>query len=61
MPLHNGVTFGRRPKLTQAQRETALTRVAAGEPQKSIVASYNVSCSTISRLMRLADGDKKHA
>jgi DNA invertase Pin-like site-specific DNA recombinase len=45
-----GVIFGRRPKLTKSERESALARRAAGEPQEAIAKAYNVSCSTISRL-----------
>ncbi|WP_035681331.1 helix-turn-helix domain-containing protein, partial [Bradyrhizobium liaoningense] len=46
----NGVRFGRKPKLTMAQREAALARRRAGENQKAIAQAFNVSCSTISRL-----------
>ncbi|WFU79407.1 recombinase family protein [Bradyrhizobium sp. CIAT3101] len=46
----NGVQFGRKPKLTPEQRERALARRLAGEPQKRIASDYDVSCSTISRL-----------
>jgi DNA invertase Pin-like site-specific DNA recombinase len=45
-----GVKFGRKPKLTVVQQQCAITRRLAGEPQKAIAQSYNVSCSTISRL-----------
>jgi DNA invertase Pin-like site-specific DNA recombinase len=45
-----GVKFGRRPKLSAVQRECALARRSAGEPQQLIAKAYNVSCSTISRL-----------
>lgn len=45
-----GVRFGRRPKLTTAQREAALERLIAGEKQDTIASAYKVSCSTISRL-----------
>lgn len=45
-----GVKFGRKSKLTQEQREHALARRAAGEPQQAIAKAYDVSCSTISRL-----------
>lgn len=48
--LRNGVRFGRKPKLTLAQRQAALARRAAGETQQAIAKAYNVSCSTISRL-----------
>lgn len=46
----NGVKFGRRPKLSQMERQQALARRAAGESQSSVAQTYNVSCSTISRL-----------
>jgi DNA invertase Pin-like site-specific DNA recombinase len=45
-----GVKFGRKPKLTPHQRREAQERVAAGETQRSIARSYNVSQATISRL-----------
>lgn len=46
----NGVKFGRPPKLSLAQRHEAQARRAAGESQSTVARSYNVSCSTISRL-----------
>jgi hypothetical protein len=46
----NGVKFGRKSKLSPAQRRQALARRAAGESQSAIARSYQVSCSTISRL-----------
>ena len=46
----NGVKFGRPPKLSLLQREQALARRVAGESQSAVARSYNVSCSTISRL-----------
>ena len=45
-----GVKFGRKPILTAHQQQEARTRAAAGEPQRSIARSYNVSQATISRL-----------
>jgi DNA invertase Pin-like site-specific DNA recombinase len=45
-----GVKFGRKPKLTEHQQREARTRVTAGETQRSIARSYNVSQATISRL-----------
>lgn len=50
----NGVKFGRRPKLTPDECQQVLARRAAGERQSVIADSYNVSCSTISRLGRRA-------
>lgn len=46
----NGVKFGRKPKLTAHQQREAAERVQAGEPQRSVARSYNVSQSTIARL-----------
>lgn len=45
-----GVRFGRKPKLTPHQEREAQHRIAAGETQRSVARSYNVSQSTISRL-----------
>jgi len=45
-----GVKFGRKPILTPHQQKEARARVDAGEPQRSVARSYNVSQSTISRL-----------
>src|SRR5690349_15219650 len=45
-----GVRFGRKPSLTQHQRQEAIARREAGEPLVEIGRSYNVSHSTISRL-----------
>lgn len=45
-----GVKFGRKPKLTAHQAREARERIAAGETQRSIARSYNVSQATISRL-----------
>ncbi len=45
-----GVKFGRKPKLTAHQRREALERIEAGETQRSVARSYNVSQATISRL-----------
>ena len=45
-----GVRFGRKPALTQFQREEAITRREAGETLMDIARSMNVSHSTISRL-----------
>lgn len=44
-----GVKFGRKPKLTPHQEREAQQRIAAGETQRSVARSYNVSQSTISR------------
>ncbi len=46
----NGVKFGRKPKLSPADRTEAIARRAAGESQATIARSYAVSSSTISRL-----------
>jgi DNA invertase Pin-like site-specific DNA recombinase len=45
-----GVKFGRKPILTPQQQREVRERVAAGEPQRSVARSYNVSQATISRL-----------
>jgi DNA invertase Pin-like site-specific DNA recombinase len=45
-----GVRFGRKPILTPHQQKEARQRIAAGETQRSVARSYNVSQSTISRL-----------
>ena len=45
-----GVKFGRKPILTTHQQKEARARVEAGEPQRSVARSYNVSQATISRL-----------
>jgi DNA invertase Pin-like site-specific DNA recombinase len=45
-----GVKFGRKPTLTPHQQQEARQRVAAGETQRSVARSYNVSQATISRL-----------
>jgi DNA invertase Pin-like site-specific DNA recombinase len=45
-----GVKFGRKPNLTLHQQQEARERIAAGETQRSVARSYNVSQSTISRL-----------
>jgi len=46
-----GVRLGRRPKLTPHQKREALSRRASGEPLTEIARSYNVSHTTISRLI----------
>jgi DNA invertase Pin-like site-specific DNA recombinase len=45
-----GVSFGRKPKLIAHQRREALERIEAGETQRSVARSCNVSQATISRL-----------
>jgi helix-turn-helix resolvase-like protein len=42
--------FGRKPKLTQHQKEEARRRIAKGESTRDLAKSYDVSISTISRL-----------
>ncbi len=46
-----GVKFGRKPKLTGHQQREARRRIDAGETQRSVAHSYNVSQATISRLL----------
>jgi DNA invertase Pin-like site-specific DNA recombinase len=48
----NGIRLGRKPKLTNFQRQESLERLAAGESQSSIAATYDVDRATISRLAR---------
>jgi DNA invertase Pin-like site-specific DNA recombinase len=45
-----GVKFGRKPIITPHQQNEARKRLEAGETQRSLARSYNVSQSTISRL-----------
>ncbi len=45
-----GVVFGRKPILTPHQQREARKRIDAGETQRSVARSYNVSQATISRL-----------
>jgi DNA invertase Pin-like site-specific DNA recombinase len=45
-----GVKFGRKPILSAHQQREARKRLEAGETQRSVARSYNVSQSTISRL-----------
>jgi DNA invertase Pin-like site-specific DNA recombinase len=45
-----GVKFGRKPILTRHQQPEARKRLEAGETQRSVAGSYNVSQSTISPL-----------
>jgi DNA invertase Pin-like site-specific DNA recombinase len=46
-----GVKMGRKPKLTTHQQREAIKRRDRGEPMREIARSYNVSHSTISRLV----------
>lgn len=50
MAKAQGVKFGRKPKLTPHQQREACKRIEAGETQRSIARSFNVSQATISRL-----------
>ena len=50
--MANGVKFGRKPKLSDYQRQEAIKRRAAGETLASIAKSYAVDISMISRLRR---------
>lgn len=45
-----GVKFGRKPKLTHYQAQEARQRLEAGETQRSVARSFNVSQSTIARI-----------
>jgi DNA invertase Pin-like site-specific DNA recombinase len=46
----NGVRFGRKPKLNVYQRQEAIRRRDAGEPQSAIARTFGVDQSTVSRL-----------
>ena len=46
-----GVHMGRPPKLTKHQKKEAIKRRDAGEPTREIARMFNVSHSTISRIM----------
>jgi DNA invertase Pin-like site-specific DNA recombinase len=47
-----GVKLGRKPKLTEHQKREAIRRRDRdGEPVREIARTYNISHSTISRLM----------
>jgi DNA invertase Pin-like site-specific DNA recombinase len=46
----NGIKFGHKPILTLHQQKDACKRLDAGETQRSVARSYNVSQSTILRL-----------
>ncbi|MGY3134535.1 DNA invertase Pin-like site-specific DNA recombinase [Bradyrhizobium sp. USDA 4501] len=46
----NGVRFGRKPKLTAAERKAALDLCSAGQTQKAVASAFQVSSSTISRI-----------
>ena len=48
--MAKGVKFGRKPKLSEYQRQEALKRRAAGETLAEIAKSYAVDISMISRL-----------
>jgi DNA invertase Pin-like site-specific DNA recombinase len=48
--MAKGVKFGRKPKLSEFQRQEALKRRAAGETLAQIAKSYAVDLSMISRL-----------
>jgi hypothetical protein len=48
--MAKGVKFGRKPKLSDYQRQEAIKRRAAGETLAEIAKSYAVDISMISRL-----------
>jgi hypothetical protein len=50
-----GVKFGRKPKLTPAQRQEAIQRRADGASVRELARSYNVGKSTIDRVTRPHD------
>lgn len=45
-----GVKFGRKPTLTPHPQKEARKRIEAGETQRSVARTYNVSQATISPL-----------
>ncbi|WP_316188849.1 recombinase family protein [Bradyrhizobium sp. SZCCHNS1054] len=45
-----GVKFGRKPKLSMAERKAVLDRCLAGETRKAVATAFRVSMSTISRI-----------
>jgi DNA invertase Pin-like site-specific DNA recombinase len=52
-----GVKFGRKPKLSVAERKEAIDLCLAGKTQKAVAMSFHVSSSTISRLCSSGVGD----
>jgi transposase len=48
--MSKGVRFGRKPKLSDYQRDEAIKHRAAGETLADIAKSYGVHLSMISRL-----------
>jgi DNA invertase Pin-like site-specific DNA recombinase len=64
--MANGVKFGRKPKLSDYQRQEAIKRRAAGETLASIAKSYAVDISMISAVVTnstqaAARGGERHA
>jgi DNA invertase Pin-like site-specific DNA recombinase len=55
------VKFGRKPTSPQHQQKEARKRLEAGETQRSVACSNNVSQSTISRLPPCAGGENAGA
>jgi DNA invertase Pin-like site-specific DNA recombinase len=53
---HNGVRFGRKPKLTPVERKAALDLCSAGQTQKAVALAFHVSSSTISRICSSSAG-----
>ena len=45
-----GVKFGRKPKLTEHQRQVAIDRMSKGENARAIAKDFGVAHTTISRL-----------
>jgi DNA invertase Pin-like site-specific DNA recombinase len=45
-----GVKFGRKPKMSQRERQDAVTRLEAGEPKAQVAEAFKVSGRTIDRL-----------
>ncbi|WP_315765673.1 recombinase family protein [Bradyrhizobium sp. SZCCHNS2005] len=51
-----GVKFGRKPKLSMAERKAVLDRCLAGETRKAVATAFRVSMSTISRICSSSAG-----
>jgi DNA invertase Pin-like site-specific DNA recombinase len=53
-----GIRFGRKPKLSIAQRKAAQELCSAGQTQKAVALAFDVSSSTISRICSADDTDQ---
>ena len=50
LAIANGTKFGRKPKLTEHQRQLARHRIAKGDTCREIAKDFGVAHTTISRL-----------